>query len=164
MSLFENDEYQWRETYFILFRDEKHPSANDVRKTLHKLNARYLIRDVKADEEGRFESLTLESPDDYAAMDITLVRGDEVTEQTAELVKDLLKSATTAEQKKQIRELTEYRCRFDVYHFEQLLFVGRDEESDEDEYMDPGALLSVMERIAGLCQGIIVDPQANVIL
>lgn len=164
MSLFENDEYQWRETYFILFRDDKHPSADDVRKTLQRLNSRYLIRDVRADEDGRFETLTLESPDDYAGMDISLVRGDEVVEQTAELAKELLKSATTADQKQQIRALTTYRSRFDVYHFEQLLFVGREDDNDEDEYMDPGALLSVMERIAALCQGIIVDPQANVIL
>lgn len=165
MSLFENDEYQWRETYFILFPEKKHPSADLVRKTLQRLNSRYQIHDVRADENDRFESLTLESSDDYSAMDISLVRGDEVVEQTAELIKELLKSASTPQEKKQIQNLANYHCRFDVYHFEQLVFTGRDEEgSEEDDFMDPGALLTVMERVAGLCEGVIVDPQANVIL
>ena len=164
MSLFENDEYQWRETFFILFAEEHRPSAKLVSQTLHKLNSRYRITQVQADEAGKFESLTLESPDDYAAMDVSFVSGEDVVEQTARLVSDLLKSARTPDQKAAARQLNQYRCRFDVLHFEQLVFVGRVEEADEDDLMDPGALLSVMEHITRLCHGVIVDPQANCIL
>ena len=89
---------------------------------------------------------------------------DEVIEQTAELTNELMKGAFTEEERSVIRQLAEYRCRFDVYHFEQLVFVGRDSEAEDDDFMDPGALLSVMEKIASLCQGVVVDPQANTIL
>ena len=36
--------------------------------------------------------------------------------------------------------------------------------SDPDDFMDPGALLVVLEQIASLCDGIVVDPQANALL
>jgi hypothetical protein len=164
MSLFENDEFQWRETYFILIDESRRPLAEDVANRLRRLNAGYEIRDVRADDSGKFESLTLISPDDYAAMDITFVCGDDVAEQTTELVAELLKTAGGEQEKSAIKQLSGCRCRFDVYHFEQLVFVGRDSEDDEDDFMDPGALLIVMDKIATLCKGVVVDPQANVIL
>ena len=114
--------------------------------------------------KGRFESLTLVAADDYAAMDISFVTGDEVTEQTAELTSELMKGAFSDDERAVIQQLGNCRCRFDVYHFEQLVFVGRDSEGEEDDFMDPGALLSVMEKIASLCKGVVVDPQANTIL
>ncbi|MCP4189831.1 MAG: hypothetical protein GY768_04305 [Planctomycetaceae bacterium] len=164
MSLFENDEYQWRETYFILFEEENRPQADQVSGALKELDPRFEIMNVKADDEGRFESLTLVSPDDYAAMDISFVVGDEVVEQTTELIDELLKATFTEDEKAAIRSLGDCRCRFDVYHFEQLTFVGRDGEGEEDDFMDPGALLTVMEKIAEVADGVIVDPQANTIL
>lgn len=164
MSLFENDEYQWRETYFILFDEAKRPLATEMQRRLKKLDPRYEVRNVRADEQGRFESLTLFSPDDYAAMDISFLCGDEVVEQTAALIGELLKVASGEEEKRRIRQLAQRRCRFDVYHFEQLVFVGRESDEDEDDFMDPGALLIVMEKIAKLCDGVVVDPQANAIL
>ena len=164
MSLFENDEYQWRETYFILFDETRRPLALEIQRSLKRLDPRYEIHDVRADQQGRFESLTLLSPDDYAAMDISFVSGDEVVEQTALLIGELLKTASHQEEKRRIRELSRFHCRFDVYHFEQLVFVGRENEEDEDDFMDPGALLMVMDKIAKLCHGVVIDPQANAIL
>lgn len=41
MSLFENDEYRWRETYFVLFEEENRPLAKDVQQALLKLDPRY---------------------------------------------------------------------------------------------------------------------------
>jgi hypothetical protein len=165
MSLFENDAYQWRETYFILFREEHQPTTQQIEKALKRLDARYHVYDVRSDESGRFESLTLEAPDDYSAMDITLVRGDEVVEQTMELMKELLRNAGSADERKHIRQLDKYRCRYDVYHFEQLVFVGREaDDEDGDDFMDPGAVLIVMQKIAELCHGVVVDPQANSII
>jgi hypothetical protein len=165
MSLFESDEYQWRETFFVLFRPEAHPKADDVQKALQRLDPRYVVRDVRADEQGRLESLTLESPDDYSAMDISLIQGDEVTEQTEGIKSELLKSATSAAEKQRVRQLDQLTCRFDIYHFEQLVFVGRSEDDeDADDFLDPGAVLTVMQKIAQLCQGVVVDPQANTLL
>ena len=147
MSLFENDEYQWRETYFILFRESDRPAAADVERELRQLDSRYQVRDLRADQQGRFESLTLVSPDDYAAMDITLLAGEDVVQQTEELLPDLRLSAVTKQEKAALQKLPRCECRFEVYHC-----------------LDPGALLIVMETLASLCAGTVIDPQANSII
>ena len=84
MSLFENDEYQWRETYFVLFDKEKRPTAEQLETLLKNLNKAYDIRDVRSDEQGMFESLTLISTDDYAAMDLTCAANEEILDQIQE--------------------------------------------------------------------------------
>ena len=163
MSLFENDEYQWRETYFIFFHSTARPSAEELKQALMSLDNRYEIREP-AEATDAFESLTLISPDDYAAMDISLSEGQEVSEQLEELVPQLLDTAAADEQPS-IQKLAECDIRFDVYHFEQMVFVGKSsEDQGEDDFMDPGSLLIVMERIAELCGGIVVDPQAGCLL
>ena len=163
MSLFENEEYQWRETYFILFQSAKRPSATAVASRLKAMDPRYEVTNIRENEAGQLESLTLFSPDDYAAMDISFVTGEEVSEQTAPLMKELKKNADPDELDA-IKRIAKCDCRFDVFHFEQLVFVGRTDEEDEDDFMDPGALLMVMEEVAQLCGGVVVDPQANSLL
>ena len=81
MSLFENDQYRWRETYFVLFEEKQRPQAKAVQESLSKLGERFRISDVRADSKGRIESLTLLCPYDYAAMDISYVAGEDVLEQ-----------------------------------------------------------------------------------
>ena len=44
-------------------------------------------------------------------------------------------------------------------HFEEASFVGGDE--GDDDPLDPGALLLVMECLAKLCRGVGVDPQSG---
>ena len=53
MSLFENDEYQWRETYFVLFDAQKRPAAHEFEAMLKGLNPSYEIRDVRGDDAGK---------------------------------------------------------------------------------------------------------------
>src|SRR5262245_932649 len=100
MSLFADDRFQWRETYFVLFRVPDRPLADAVSAALTQGTERYEIADVQADEQGRFEALTLFSPDDFSAMDIILVTGDEVTEQVNELSNELAKSTLTDDSRK----------------------------------------------------------------
>jgi hypothetical protein len=163
MSLFENDQYQWRETYFVLFDEEHRPAAKKVEEALHELGRRFQISDVCADESGRFESLTLLSPDDYAAMDVSCVLGDEVTEQLSELTIDLERNAETEEDKAMLSRLPKCTGRLDVFHFEQHVPNGA-EGDDRGEFMDPGALLIVLQQLADLCQGVAVDPQTGTLL
>ena len=110
-----------------------------------------------ADESGNFESLTLRSPDDFSAMDITLVTGDEVLEQIEETVREMAKMTLTEEERKKLDQLAECDARFDVFHFEQLML----DDDGDDEFLDPGGLLLVLERLAKLCQGISIDPQSG---
>lgn len=163
MSLFENEEYRWRETYFVLFHRENRPSAERVAAALREVNENYQVADVRKNEAGEIESLTILSPDDYAAMDITFVTGDEVQEHTIELVEEML-PLVARDEKERLRKLPEYDARLDVYHFEQLVFTGPAEEDDLDDFMDPGSLLIVLEKLAELTQGVGVDQETGTLI
>jgi len=161
MSLFENSEYQWRETYFVYFDAGKRPSTASLKAMLSELNSAYELSNIRSGDDGEFESLTLISKDDYAAMDLTCVATEEMQEQTQELVQELEANAMPDE-KEMINRVGESNCRLEVYHFEQLVFVGATESEDEpDDFMDPGSLLVVLNQIAEICDGIVVDPQSN---
>ena len=162
MSLFENDEYQWRETFFVLFVANHRPTGELIRTTLGQLNRRYQLGDTRVDENGEFESITLYSPDDNAAMDITYIDGEEVVEQTLEMVEEMKRSGVSDEEKTAVKQLSACNARLDVYHFEKLSFVGGEDE--DEEYLDPGSLLIVLEQLSELCNGIPVDPQTGAVL
>ena len=157
MSLFGDGQYQWRETYFVLFRQSDHPMANQVVEELTRDDGRFHVSNVRADEGGRLESLTLKSPDDFAAMDISFVSGEEVSEQIEELIREISRATLTDEEREKMRRLTRCDARFDIFHFEQI--PPDDEEGDE--FLDPAALLIVIERLSKLCHGIGVDPQSG---
>jgi len=161
MSTFEDDRYRWRETYFVLFPSQRRPSLKVVEKKLAALSRRYSLENSSGDEMGNFESLTVISPDDFAAMDVCFTSGAEVLEHSEELVQEL---ATTIEpqQKPLLKKIREYDGRFDVLHFEQIAEAAGDDESDE--LLDPSALLAVLEELARITAGIAVDPQSGTIL
>ena len=159
MSLFENDLYQWRETYFVLFAQSARPQAAAVAAALKRQDAHYEVTEVVADDAGQLESLTLRSPEDSSAMDITFVTGEEVTEQREELLNTLAKSTLGEGDREKLNFLGECDSRFDIYHFEEASFVGGGEDADDP--LDPGALLLVMDCLAKLCRGVGVDPQSG---
>ena len=161
MSTFENERYRWRETYFVLFPASRRPALKVVEKRLAALSKRYSLEDVVGDEQGNFESLTLISPDDFAALDVCYTGGGEVLDQVEELVQEL---ATTVEpdQKPLLKRLKQYDGRFDVLHFEQIGEAAEEDESEE--LLDPGALLAVLDELARITGGIAVDPQSGTIL
>ena len=163
MSLFENDEYRWRDTYFVLFDSQNRPNVVEVEAALREMDRRYQLIDVRKNEDGMFESLTLLSPDDNTAMDITIMSGEEVAESLVELNTELKKTTLDPDQQEKVVQLAECDARFDVFHFERLTFEF-DESEEEDEFMDPGALLVVLERLAEICQGVAVDPASNSLL
>ncbi len=160
MSLFENEQYRWRETYFVLFQDKHRPSADMACKALEELGPRFQVSKVQYDAQGRFEALMLLSPDDFAAMDITYVSGDDADDQVAELTQGVIVEQLTEEEKTKWDRLEDCDARFDVYHFERV----DNAVEDDDSLLDPGALLIVLQTLAGLCQGVGVDPQSGTIL
>src|SRR5690554_3771596 len=97
MSLFENEEYQWREKYFILFPETQHPLAADVRQLLEQLGDRFQISDIRQTPAGELESLTVISPQDFAGMDIAYNAGEDVVAQVEEVVKEMARATLTRE-------------------------------------------------------------------
>lgn len=157
MSLFENPQYQYRETYFVLFHSSDRPTVATVERALKELGSRYEFDGVRTDDEGRFESATLESPYDFSAMDITYMEGEDVASQVTELNEQLKHATLSGDELKKLAKLHDCDARFDIFHFERVV-------SDEDEFLDPGALLIVLEKLTELCNGVGIDGQSNSIM
>jgi len=160
MSMFEDSRYRWRETYFVLFSAKKRPTLNSVTKMLSALNKRFELTNLNADDEGNIDSLTLISPDDFAALDICYTAGAEVLEQSAALIDDLKKLGVEGPPPVPWEQIKKYDGRFDVLHFEQIA-EGADDDSEDDEMLDPSALLVVLAALARHTGGIALDPQAG---
>jgi hypothetical protein len=161
--MFEDNRYRWRETYFVLFDAKKRPALATVAKTLAKLNKRFQLTNLHANEAEAMDSLTLISPDDYAALDICYTEGAEVVEQSASLVDDLKKAGVESPPPVPWERIKKYDARLDVLHFEQISDEA-EEESEEEGMLDPSALLIVMGALAKLTGGVAIDPQAGTFL
>lgn len=160
MSMFENDQYRWRETYFVLFDSRKRPTLKALLRRLASLGGHFTIANPTADEEGYFESLTVLSPDDFAAMDVCYASGEEVQEQMDEIIKDLTTPDCERADRDKLKRLATLDGRFDVLHFEQML----DDSEDPDDMFDPSGLLIVLDALVEMTDGIAVDPQSGAML
>lgn len=163
MSTFENDQYQWRETYFVLFEAARRPSLRDVEKTMRRLGRDLRLVEPTADEDGKFEFLTVQSDEDFAALDISFLDGEEVVAQAIALAGEL-ESGHSAD-KATLARLCRLDARFDVLHFEHVAALsGGGQDDDEDDMLDPGSLLIVLESLVKLTGGLGYDPQSGALL
>ncbi len=160
MSLFENPSYEWRETYFVFCNADQPPPAKEISKLIAGLGAGYEASDVRVDEDGRFEAVTIYCHADSAAMDITYLGGDDVASTMQELPDELDNKQRPEEEKQLIRRILMSDARYDVYHFEE---TGGNDEGEEMP-LDPGALLMVINRIAEKYNGVAIDPQSGELL
>ena len=85
MSLFENAEYRWRETFLVLFASENRPGTKEFKKAISALGDRYSVDSLVENDQSQLESLTLLAPMDNAAMDISFIEGEEVAEQLEQM-------------------------------------------------------------------------------
>lgn len=160
MSMFEDPRYKWRETYFVLFSAADRPLLRKVQHALAKLDDHYVITNATENDDGQFDSLTLVSPDDYAALDLCYTEGEDVYDQVQELLKEIKPADLSPAARQEYARLALCDARFDILHFEQ---VAADEE-EEEEMLDPGSLLLVLGALAKISHGIAIDPQSGTIL
>ena len=160
MSTFERDGYEWRETYFVFFERARRPALKQIEKRLHKLSKRFKLEGGTADEDGHFESITLVSESDFAAVDIAYEEGEEVIEQAAAMAKEFKLSQIEADERKKLERLPKLDARFDLLHFEHT--AGDDPLDDaDDEMLDPSALLLVLDTVLELTDGVGIDPASG---
>lgn len=123
MTLFEDDRYDWRETYFVCFESSHRPKLSEIRRVL-KMNAPFLtILDSKAEIDGSLVALTIASYENHAAVEIVYREGNEVLSEIHHLVNSLKNEATVAEQTK-LQKISLCKTRLDVHHFEQTAATG----------------------------------------
>jgi len=164
MSMFEDRAYQWRETYFVLFHSAKRPRMDALRKKLKRSECRFELTNCVSDEKGFIESLTILAPDDFAALDISYLAGDEVREEARSLAAELKSTDCGREERTKIERLKGCDGRFDILHFERVGDQRAAEEDDEEGMFDPSGLLIVLDALVELTAGIAVDPQSGAML
>jgi hypothetical protein len=185
----ERDDLLWLETYFILFPRERRPTLAQVEHALAEANPHLLLQNLAADDEGRFASLLVQSPEDHAAVEVSFEMGEAIIEQNLEWAKQLQQQLSP----KQLQAIIAADARLDVAHFERVQSSGAakppeaearravanhdDEEMDFDDDFDPGdddfdeeaaleifdptCLLTVVEALSKLTRGLAIDPAAG---
>ena len=161
----EHEELSWRETYFVLFSSDNHPTMAQVEAAIADASNRLGIEHLEADEDGLFASAIVQAPEDNAAMEISFEAGEAVAEQSAELAKKMRKRLAG----EQLAKLLRSDARFDIMHFERVTRSDDDydERGDDDllsEALDPASLITVVEDLTRLTQGIAIDPAAGEIM
>lgn len=156
VGLFGDSRYEYRDTFFVLFKKENRPSSDKIQACLAELGPKYETLDLKA-TDGELESITVRSPNDRSAMDITFVQGEEVTAQIQEILTEFRTITLAGDDVQKLQKLGRCDARFDIYHFEQC-------GNTDEEMLDPGGLLIVLETIAQLCDGVGLDPQSQALM
>ena len=159
-----DDELEWRDTYFILFQKSERPTLTQVEAAITESSRRLKLENLEADDDGMFESVLVQAPQDNAALEISYETGDAVSEQTADLAKQL-KGELDA---KQLKQMLKADARLDVMLFERVSHNGWGGEDDEEDWettaLDPSSLLNVVEALAKLTGGLPIDPASGAIL
>ena len=163
MDYEQGDQLEWRDTYFILFQQSGRPTLTQVEAAITDAARNITLENLEADEDGMFESLLVQAPDDHSALEISYERGDAVIEQSAALAKQLRGEATSDQLKKLLRA----DARLDVMHFERVSAEDSFDDNDQEfggEAVDPSSLLNVVEALANLTKGLPIDPASGAIL
>lgn len=173
-----SDELLWLETYFIVFSQKRRPTLTQVERALLDADPRLRLENLAATDDGLFESVLVESPEDHAAVEISYETSESVIEQNLDWAKQL----QTQLSPKQLQQLVAADARLDVAHFERVP-SGKsssqqapadreafpdDEYGDDDfdveaamEVFDPTCLLTVVEALSGLTKGLTFDPASG---
>jgi len=157
MSLFEDNQYEYCDTFFVFLEEGNAPTCEAIEGALAELGTRYTVENLKG-RDGRFVSATIRSPADYSAMDLTFVVGDEVTEQVTTLGEELRNITMHGGAADSLKKMVKATARYDVFHFEEK------NANNEDEFLDPGGVLLVVQKIAAVCGGVGYDPQSQDII
>jgi len=123
MTLFNDDRYNWRETYFVCFESTHRPTLPGVRQALKRHIPFLEILACQADEHENLTLLTAASYEDHAAMEIIYREGNDILDESKHLYHTWSTEATAAE-RVQLEKMVHCRTRFDVHHFEQTAATG----------------------------------------
>ena len=158
MSLFENENYEYTDTFFVFFKRENLPTASAVEAAIQELGSRYDFGKV-AYRQDQFESMTILSPQDFSAMDIVLDLNTEVASQVEELANEFRSVTLEGDDLAKLEKFKTLDSRFDLFHFEKKVAGG-----EPDAFIDPGGLLIILEKLRSLCDGVGLDPQSQMLL
>jgi hypothetical protein len=165
MDVSNDDQLEWRDTYFIFFEQAARPTVTQVEAAITGASQRLKLENLEADTDGMFESVLVQAPQDNSALEISYETGDAVAAQSADLVKQLKGELD----KKQLARMQRADARLDVMLFERVradAWGADDDEEDDWETgsLDPSSLLNVVDALAKLTGGLPIDPASGAIL
>ena len=152
----------------MLFDSGKRPTLRHVEKVLHGLSDRFQLTGGMADEDGRFESLDLLAPDDYAALSTSATsRAKKCWSRPPALAKELKRVGRRPRTDGPGGRLAKCDARFDMLHFEEMTAAtagrnGRGRRIRRDAR--PRRCCIVLDALAELTKGIGVDPQSGTLV
>lgn len=159
-----DDQLEWRDTYFILFEQSDRPTLTQVEAAITEASRKLKLENLEADEDGMFESVLVQAPQDKAALEISYETGEAVVQQSADLAKQL-KGELDA---KQLKRMLKADARLDVMLFERVRGDAWGDQDDDDDWeaggLDPSSLLGVVDALAKLTGGLPIDPASGAIL
>jgi hypothetical protein len=159
-----DDQLEWRDTYFILFQRIARPTLTQVEAAISDSSRRLKLENLEADEDGMFESALVHAPQDNAALEISFESGEAVIEQSADLANQLKDELNSDQLAKMLRA----DARLDVMLFERVRSNAWGDGDDDDDWetgaLDPASLLSVVEALTKLTGGLPIDPASGGIL
>ena len=158
MSLFEDEQYQYCDTFFVYFHSDNRPSLEIIEKALANSGETRELTDAKSESDGSFKSITVRSPHDSSAMDIAFVSGEEVVEQVQELMTEFRQISLEGDDFDKLKKIKDANARLDVFQFERI------SESSEPDMIDPGGLFLVIEKLNRICDGVGLDPQSKALI
>src|SRR5262245_33675362 len=124
-----DEQLEWRDTYFVLFRQSDRPTLTQVEAAITDSSKRLKLENLEADEDGMFESVLVQAPQDNAALEISYERGESILEQSAEFAKQLKDDVNP----KQLQKMLKSDARFDIMLFERVKDDFADEGDDEGD-------------------------------
>jgi hypothetical protein len=158
MSLFDDPNYRWRDTFLVLFDDKQRPTIELAQSAIQQIG-KFEMQNFSESESRHVESMTITSSVDLIGLEILYVAGAEVVEETEALVLELAEDALLLGNEDSLTQLSTANARFDILHFEKIT-ENSNEPSGDDELLDPGSLLAVTAALAGLVNGVAVDPSS----
>jgi hypothetical protein len=164
MSVEDNDQLEWRDTYFILFQQSSRPTLTQVEAAITEASPRLQLENLVADDDGMFESVLVQAPQDNAALEISYETGDAVVQQCADLAKQLKRELDG----KQLAKMLRADARLDVMLFERVRDNAWGDQEDDEDWetggLDPSSLLGVVEALAKLTGGLPIDPASGSVM
>ena len=164
MSLFDNPEYRWRETYLLFHKRQQRPSVDKIRQAIESIRGSYRIEQIRGTTEGVFESATVFAEEAFAAIDMSYIEDEQIAEQILEIQQEMREVLEDPEDLAKLDSLGENDARIDLLHFERLTGGFSDDEEDLNSCFDPSALLAVAEKWTLLTGGVCLDPASATIL
>ena len=167
-SFFENPEYEWRETLFVLFDRKTCPpvTRETVRRFFEETEFAFLeIKAAKESADGMLRRLLAVSPRTRCGLELVFQEGEAVLEQTRDFY-GTIQQTLDAYESRQWEKVFPLGACFELIYFENIAKPLRvaGETREEPPLYDPGTLLFVTEKLSQFTGGVVLDPQSGMIL